>query len=217
MGAPYVYKIESINNEFYFGVRWCYDGIPQNDLWKNYFTSSKTVKEKIQKNGVNYFNPTILKVFDKIEDALHFEYTLIKENKTDKNCLNRAVGKCAIWNDELKAQVSNSLKKLSLNEDYRKKLSERVKGEKNHNYGKKPWENVNSSIHSWIKIIDIYNDYTKEKWDINKYGYGREFLVKRYSIAQGTARSFIKLLKNNWNPLLDKEFLLFLQKNAQVS
>lgn len=217
MGLPYVYKIESVNNEFYFGVRWNYNGSPENDLWKNYFTSSKTVKEKIQKNGYGYFTSYIIKTFDNIEDALNFEYSLIKENKTNKNCLNRAIGKCTIWNDELKKQVSNSLKKISLNDDYRKKLSDRVKGEKNHNYGKKPWDNINSSIDSWKKIIDIYNDYIIENWDFNKYGSGRLFLIKRYGIAEGTARKFINLVKNNWNPLLDNDYLLFLQKNAQVS
>lgn len=90
-------------------------------------------------------------------------------------------------------------------------------GEKNHNFKKKPWRNVNSNIDSWKKVISIYNDFLSENWDLNKYGYGRFYLMNRYQIVQGTARNFIKLIKNNWNPLLDTDYLLFLNENTRMS
>ena len=68
---PYVYKITSKNNEYYFGVRWDYKSTPQEDLWKEYFTSSTLVHELIQKNGKEYFYIEILFLFESKEDALN--------------------------------------------------------------------------------------------------------------------------------------------------
>jgi hypothetical protein len=61
------------------------------------------------------------------------------------------------------------------------------------------------------KMTIIFNDYLKEKWDFNKRGYGRNLLIRRYDIVQGTARCLIKFLKNNWNPYLDDDYFLFLE------
>jgi len=217
MGKPYVYRIDNETKEFYFGVRWNYDGNPNDDLWINYFTSSSLIKEMIIKNGLDYFKPTILKVLETKESALEYEYTLIKSNINKKGCLNRALGKCTIWDESLKKQVSNSVKKLWQNEEYKKNMSIKSSGTNNHNFRLNPWRNVNSDIESWKKIIHIYNDFVEEKWDIKKYGYGRHFLMKRYNIAQGTARKFLSLLKNNWSPLFDSDYLLFLHENAGLS
>jgi len=217
MGKPYVYKIENQEGEFYYGVRWDYEGDPKNDLWVNYFTSSSLIKEIILTKGLNHFTPTIIQVLDTAEDALKCEYELIKNSINKKECLNRALGKCTIWDDFLKKKVSLSLKKIWEDEEYRKRAPIKSSGTNNHNYEKKPWRNVNSEIESWKKIIDIYNDFLIEKWDLNKYGMGRHFLMRRYKIAQGTARKFIFLIKNNWNPLLDSDYLLFLYENTRVS
>lgn len=211
MGKPYVYVIVGKKKEFYFGVRWCYDGEPQEDLWIKYFTSSSTIKQLIHNNGVDYFKPKVIKLFETKEDALYHEYRLIKNGINSKNCLNKAMGKCAIWDDDLKKQVSNSMKKVWENPEFREKIIFANTGENNKNYGKKPWRNVSGNYESWKKAVIIYDDYLKEKWDFNKRGYGRNLLIRRYDIVQGTARCLIKFLKNNWNPYLDDDYLLFLE------
>jgi len=217
MGNPYVYKIINKNNEFYFGVRWSYEGTPNTDLWKNYFTSSSLIKKIISKEGIDFFTPIIIKVFENKEDALKLEYDLIKENFNKQECLNRALGKCTIWDETLRKKVSESVKKLWKNEEYRLRGSMKSSGINNHNFKINPWRNVNSDIKSWKLVVEIYKDSIIEKWDFSVYGFGRAFLVKKYGIAQGTARSFIKLMKNNWNPLLDSDFLLFLNQDTRVS
>lgn len=217
MGKPYVYKIQNKFGEFYFGVRWDYSGEPEEDILINYFTSSSLIKELLIKNGVDYFDAEIIKTFDNKKDALNFEYSLIKENIEDKKCLNRALGKCTIWDEKLKTQVSNSVKKLFNNPDYVEMRRELSRGSKNHNFGRKPWRNVRSNIHCWMLALQIYQDYVVENWDFRKYGYGRHFLMKRYNIVQGTSRKIITLLKNNWNPFLDKDYLLFLKENGFVA
>jgi len=208
---PYVYKIENTLKEYYYGVRWDYRGNPEDDLLIEYFTSSETVKKMIIDNGVEFFNGQILRVFNTKEEALEYEYNLIKNSINDEKCLNRAMGKCTIWNEELKKKVSESVKELWKNPNYRKNYREKKSAEKNHNFGLKPWKNVNSDLESWKKSIIIYNDYIIEKWDLNKYGFGRFYLIKRYGIKQGSARKMIDLFREGWNPHTDLDYLNFLK------
>jgi hypothetical protein len=212
----YVYKITSKNKEYYFGVRWGYISTPQQDLWKDYFTSSTLVHELIQKNGKEYFDAEILFLFDSKEDALNKEIELIKSSMKDDKCLNRACGKCTIWDDNLKKKMTENLKNYyKENKDVIKKFSDAKKGDKNPNFGCPPWRNGLSHKKSWVKAIDIYNDYVVENWPIfgkNKKSYGRVFLTKRYNIVTGTARKLLILLQNGWNPYQDKDFQEFLKK-----
>jgi hypothetical protein len=216
MTKPYVYKITSKNDEVYFGVRWDYTGEASNDLWKKYFTSSTTVKELIIQEGVDYFKPTIVNFFDSKQEALEFEYSLIKENLNNPKLLNKSMGKCTIWNDDLKKQVSNSVRKLWENEEYRLRGELKSSGVNNHNFGIKPWENINSNIESWVKVKKIYEDFQTENWNLKKYGFGRDFVMRRYGVCQGTARKFLSLLKDGWNPLEDENYMKFFEKNALV-
>ena len=125
---PYVYKLTSKNNEYYYGVRWAYSGNPEDDILINYFTSSSLVKEKINKNGVTYFSAEIVNVFESKNDALNYEYDLIKSSINDKNCLNKAMGKCAIWDENLKKQISETIKKKWENIEFRKNASIKASG-----------------------------------------------------------------------------------------
>lgn len=215
---PYVYKIVSKKSEFYYGVRWCYEGEPVNDLWKSYFTSSTLIHNLINKNGVDYFKPEIIKVFGCNKEALDYEYSLIKESIDNELCLNRALGRCTIWDDELKNKVSNSVKKLWENEEYRVNQTKKHSKGLNHNFKLPSWRNINSDIDSWLSVPKIYSDYIKEGWDLNKYGYGRFYLLKRYGIKMGTSRCLIDKFKNGWNPKEDEDFNIFLSEhiNARV-
>ena len=217
MAKPYVYKITSVEGEYYFGVRWDYEGNPIDDLWKKYFTSSSLIKEMIFTNGIDYFKPEIITICDNEKQALGLEYEFIKENIQDRKCLNRALGKCTIWDEVLKKIVSESMKNVRQYPEYQRNASEKMKGSNNPNFEKKPWRNINSDIPSWVKIIDVYQDFINENWDFSKYGFGRIFLMNRYNISQGTSRKFIYLVKNNWNPFLDTDYLLFLKENGFVA
>lgn len=214
----YVYKIVSKNKEFYYGVRWCYNGEPKNDLWVNYFTSSTLIHEMINEYGIDYFNPEIIKIFGDNKEALDYEYQLIKESIDNELCLNRALGKCTIWDEYLKNKVSDSVKKLWEKEDYRDNQLKKHSEEFNHNFNLPSWRNVNSDIDSWLKVLTIYNDFINEGWDLNKYGYGRSYLVKRYNIKMGTSRCLLNKFKNGWSPKEDKDFNMFLNEhiNARV-
>lgn len=63
MTVYYTYYIfNTITNQHYYGARWA-DGCHPNDLWSTYFTSSKKVKELIERYGVESFIVQIRKTF----------------------------------------------------------------------------------------------------------------------------------------------------------
>ena len=207
---PYVYKITSKNGEYYYGVRWDYTGKMENDLWKDYFTSSDTVHDLIEKNGVDYFIPEILFVFEDPQPALTKETELIRCSIGDDKCLNRACGKCTIWNEQLKKQVGNTLREFYRNNPEKKESIRLNKtGEKNQNYNLPPWKNVNGNKESWLKAGKIYDDFITEKWKLGTYRFGFRMLCTKYGICQGSARKLLKLLVNGWNPYEDREYLEF--------
>ena len=133
---PYVYKLTGKDGSFYFGVRWYYETTPEEDLFKNYFTSSNSVKKIIEEEGLNFFKTEILQVFETKEDALQYEYNLIKGSLNDNLCLNRSLGKCTIWNDELKSRLSESMKKRWKDYNYRNNRSNLFTSNTNPNKNK---------------------------------------------------------------------------------
>ena len=83
----------------------------------------------------------------------------------DDKCLNRACGKCTIWDDNLKKKMTENLKNYyKENKDVIKKFSDAKKGDKNPNFGCPPWRNGLSHKKSWVKVIDIYNDYKTHQY-----------------------------------------------------
>lgn len=59
----YIYRIACIpTNQFYWGARWYHvkeNRLPENDLWKIYYTSSIPIKELIKQYGKDQFNAEI--------------------------------------------------------------------------------------------------------------------------------------------------------------
>ena len=105
-------------DRFYYGVRIAYKTSPIEDLWVDYFTSSKEVKKIVKEYG----NPDIIKI-DKIfnlpKDAIDYEHSYILENQLHKNpkWLNRAC-----W---------PVLTIGPITDEHRRNLSESHKGKKN--------------------------------------------------------------------------------------
>lgn len=81
---PYTYLLGwSLNNKFYYGVRYAKDCDP-SDLWKTYFTSSKHVKSFVECHG----NPDIVqirKVFSTKDEAVKWEHRVLKRLKVTQS------------------------------------------------------------------------------------------------------------------------------------
>jgi hypothetical protein len=90
----YVYKVTNkVTGQFYFGSRTnniAKGRTPEEDLWKCYFTSSKSVKRLIEEHGVDSFDVEI--VFRNTDYGKCFweEQRLIFESKDLPNRLNKA-------------------------------------------------------------------------------------------------------------------------------
>ena len=75
---PYTYLLRCIpENCFYYGVRFAKNCSP-SDFWKTYFTSSKTIKEKIKLYGPDAFDFEIRKTFENKDKAIIWENKVLK-------------------------------------------------------------------------------------------------------------------------------------------
>jgi hypothetical protein len=81
--VAYVYSIRfKITNQWYVGCRYAKhltDKTVSQDLWIQYFTSSKLVKSLIKAYGYDSFEPKIRKIFDSPEQAKTYEARLLKK------------------------------------------------------------------------------------------------------------------------------------------
>lgn len=93
MTAPFTYLIGWSNlDRWYIGARWA-KGCSPSDLWTQYFTSSKRVKEFVKANG----EPDVIEIdrtFEKKKQAIERELFLLQMNRAvERDCfLNKAVG-----------------------------------------------------------------------------------------------------------------------------
>jgi len=70
---PFAYLITSlIDGKRYYGIRFSKDSNP-SQLWTTYFTSSKEVRDRIKKYGVDSFKAEVRKVFETPQQALNWE------------------------------------------------------------------------------------------------------------------------------------------------
>lgn len=92
----YTYRITHIpTGRHYYGVRFKPNCQP-TDLWIKYFTSSKTVHNLIEQDGLEAFNVEVRKVFEDADEARNWEQRVLKRLKVTKNplWLNKSAGKC---------------------------------------------------------------------------------------------------------------------------
>jgi hypothetical protein len=89
---PYTYLIEFIpTGNKYYGVKFSKDSDP-NLFWKNYFTSSKVIKDLIEKHGVEAFSTKVDKVFDTPEEAIKYELQYLQSIEDKSLWLNQNFG-----------------------------------------------------------------------------------------------------------------------------
>ena len=137
---PYTYLIGwSRHNKFYYGARWAKNSSP-NDLWKTYFTSSKHVKNFVEKYG----DPDIIQIrniFDSSQDAKLWEEQVLRRMNviSDNRFLNKNVnGKFLKEGPQSKDHVEKRISATTISrkrngtyfvsEETKKKISDSTKG-----------------------------------------------------------------------------------------
>lgn len=115
---PYCYTIQNkINGKIYYGVSYR-KGCDPKDIGKTYFSSSKIVKEEIEKYGIENFSFKIRKIFDNAEKAKLWEHKIL--NRVD------ARNNPKFYNQSNNADGFYTKDKLTI--EHRRKISEGNKG-----------------------------------------------------------------------------------------
>lgn len=137
----YIYLITNkINNKTYVGQRKCpANKFPEQDI--SYMGSGKIILQAFQRYGIKNFSKEILAIAHTKQNINILEKVFIAsyrvENKAEYNIANGGDGGVTyIWTEEQKQHLSNLEKGKVFSKETRKKISEAVKGDKNHNYGK---------------------------------------------------------------------------------
>lgn len=123
---PYTYLIRHIpTNRVYYGVRIANKVDPCDDLWKNYFTSSRKIKELISQYGVDSFHTEVRKVFDSKEKAIAWEVKVLRRCKvlTNENWINGNIAGYIAHTAESNKKISEFHKGKHKSESHKRKLS----------------------------------------------------------------------------------------------
>lgn len=127
MQDSYTYRIGwSKHNKHYYGVRYANILSPKEDLWEEYFTSSKYVEKARQKFG----EPDIIevrKVFKNAGSAIAWEETVLSKLKVLKNdtWLNKNISGAIVMDEEVCAKLKG---KIAWNKG--------ITGKDSHGYGR---------------------------------------------------------------------------------
>lgn len=88
----YVYFVTHIpSGKFYYGARYKHVAnkrLPEDDLWKYYFTSSKKIKHLRKLDGNESFEYQIIFTSSDFDECFRYEQEIIKENINNPLCLN---------------------------------------------------------------------------------------------------------------------------------
>jgi hypothetical protein len=217
--TPYTYLIGwSKHQKYYYGARWAKHCHP-SDLWKTYFTSSKSVKQFRKKYG----NPDIIeirKTFSSKTEVRLWEHKVLRRLRVKNNPkwlnITSSLGidyeihpfLDKTHSEETKMKISQSLTGKKDKEETKKKKSEIAKkrtGEKNGmfgklgsdhpNYGMKHTEET-KKIMSEKKRGENHPNFGKKRPDHSKKMSGENHFNYRKNLEENTRSKISKTLKN---------------------
>lgn len=131
---PYTYLIKHKPTGFvYYGVRTANKVEAVNDLWKEYFTSSKKIHALMEETGQDSFDIEIRKEFSSVEKAIEWEVKVLRRCKVleDERWINANVAGYILPTGEIRAKISAFHKGKPKTEEHKQKMSAAHKGKKN--------------------------------------------------------------------------------------
>lgn len=180
MSIPFTYIITHVPSGMkYYGVRFAKNCSP-SDIGVTYFSSSGVVKKMILDEGVENFSFEVRKIFSTKEDALKWENKfLTRINAVDNDkWLNMSNGHARFYvakhseetkkkmrkpkSDEHRAKLKKHLDEKRVipkwTDEMKKKLSLRISGEGNHNFGR-------SDHIGALKLVEIAKSRRGKTWE----------------------------------------------------
>lgn len=177
---PYTYLIKhKPTGLVYYGVRTANKVEAENDLWKEYFTSSKKIHALIEETGQDSFEIEIRKEFDTPEQAIAWEIKVLKRCNVlhDERWINANIAGYILPTEEIREKISQFHKGKTKSKEHRKKiglankgkekrplteaekenLSQIMSGKGNPMYGRKHSKETLEKISSKLKGKPAYN------------------------------------------------------------
>jgi hypothetical protein len=167
---PYTYLIRHRpTGKVYYGYRSANKVGPEQDLWKQYFTSSPKVQQLIEETGVDSFDVEVRQIFETKEQASNWETRVLRRCNVLHNdrWINQNVAGYIVPTEESRKKISDyhkgkpkskeQIEKIRYSnigknkgkvasQEHRRKNSEAHAGEKNGRYGKEVSEETRRKI-----------------------------------------------------------------------
>lgn len=154
---PYTYYLyHTLTGMKYYGARFAKNCKPE-DLWTTYFSSSRRVKNLLQKYGKDTFVVEVRKIFDSANECIRWETEVLQRLNVAKRTdwLNQHNGdgkflfkggpayKCS---EEKKEKIRKGNQGKHLSEETRKKIGKAHLGKSSHRKGKKMSEETKKKM-----------------------------------------------------------------------
>lgn len=128
---PYTYLIKHRpTGKVYYGYRSANKVNPEDDLWKQYFTSSPRVQQLIAETGEDSFDVSIRRVFETKEQASAWESKVLRRCKVliDNRWINQNVAGYIVPTEESNRKISEFHKGRPKSEEHKEKIRQAQKG-----------------------------------------------------------------------------------------
>lgn len=200
-------------DQYYYGVRWANYKNPEDDLWKEYFTSSRIVAETVKKHG----DPDIIEIdqiFENKTKAIAYEDKYLREvhksGHWDK-FLNQKFGNAFILTEEMISKANQKRKQYKWSND-------RIEHMRSIMTGREITEEWRSKIRKSLTGKNLSNE-RKQKISKSRQGQRPTSQTKSKISRSLKGRSFSKshreLLSKN-NARTDKASRKFIHHNGDT-
>lgn len=206
---PYTYLITHKETGLkYYGVKFSKDADPSS-FWVEYFTSSKIVKEIVEKEGKGSFSFEIDKLFNTADEAIEYEREFLSSIVNKEEWLNQCFEGFDYYavrfkTEEHKRKIGAARSKPKTGKDLIATLENQKKATK-HNTGRKQSKETQEKKRRALKQ---YNANLKDKTrpflrktiicDGVEY-LGMESVTEKYSVSRQTVHNRIRSDKWDWD------------------
>ena len=162
---PYTYLIKhKPSGKVYYGFRSANKVDPEQDLWKQYFTSSSKVQQLIEKTGVDSFDVEVRRVFETKEQAILWETRVLRRCKVlhDDRWINQNIAGYIVPTEESRKKISDYHKDKPKTNEHKQNLSKSQKG-KSKNYVQTDEHKRKNSFANSGKNTPMYGPCTPER------------------------------------------------------
>jgi hypothetical protein len=162
---PYTYLIKhKPSGKVYYGFRSANKVDPEQDLWKQYFTSSSKVQQLIEETGVDSFDVEVRRVFETKEQAILWETRVLRRCKVlhDDRWINQNIAGYIVPTEESRKKISDYHKDKPKTNEHKQNLSKSQKG-KSKNYVQTDEHKRKNSFANSGKNNPMYGPCTPER------------------------------------------------------